>query len=368
MRLAINAIYSGADTAALDVFTREAVRGLCRIAPDTLVFSPVAIAGVEEANIVLTSEAPAAPAVSYFSNLMFNNTILPYQLAWNKADVLFCPATEFPFIDILPMAVMIHDLNPLFYPERFGLEGEYFRTAVGHLRRQNVRALVQSDFLREQLLNNTTVLLSNIDLIATGLDTALYRPIPDDSGANSKEEFTARLGIACPYILCCVEPEDAETACNTVIAAFRDIQSRVEQTLLIVGRECEPSHKIQYLGGISDADMPLIFAHADMIIEPSNAGNVLKAMACGTPAIAANVGALPELATEAGTLFNPADAAMLSKAILMILENDTLRHNQIEKGIQYVSRFSWEKTVEDIYASCTAAYAASYDRKRKTNK
>lgn len=367
MRLAVNASYSGAKTAALDDFTREVVRWLCRIAEDTLVFSPVAIPGVDESNIVLTSETPAAPAVSYFSNLMFNNTILPYQLAWHKADVLFCPATEFPFIDILPMSVMVHDLDPMFYPERFGLEGDYFKTALGHLHRQDIRVLVVSDFLREQLLNNTSVYLSNIDIIGHGLDTSLYKPAPNLLD-DLKEEVTQRLGISPPYILYCVESNAPDDICDTVIAAFNDIKSRIEHSLLIVGREGEPSQKIQYLTGVRDDDMPSLFSYSDMLIEPSTAGNILKAMASGVPVIAANTGALPEFVFDAGLLYNPTDALSLSKDILTVIENKTLKEEMIVKGIQYASRFSWEKTAEDIYASCVAVYKASYDKRRKTNK
>ncbi|MBF0459284.1 MAG: glycosyltransferase [Nitrospirae bacterium] len=367
MRLAVNASYSGAKTAALDVFTREVVRWLCRIAEDTLVFSPVAIPGVDEANVVLTSETPSAPAVSYFSNLMFNNTILPYQLAWHKADVLFCPATEFPFIDILPMAVMVHDLDPMFYPERFGLEGEYFKTALGHLHRQDVRALVASDFLREQLLNYTSVYLSNIDIIGHGLDTSLYKPAPNLLD-DLREEVTQRLGISTPYILLCVEPDTPDDICDTVIAAFNDIQSLIEHSLLIVGPDREQSHKIKYLASVRDDDMPSIFSYADLLIEPSSTGNILKAMASGVPVIAADTGALPEFVFDAGLLYNPWDAVSLSKGILKVLENKTLKEEMISKCIQYASRFSWEKAAEDIYASCTTAYKASYDRRRKTNK
>ncbi|MEO5361062.1 MAG: glycosyltransferase [Nitrospirota bacterium] len=366
MKLVVNASYSGAKTAALELFTREVVRWLCRIDENTLVFSPVNIHGVDESNIVITSEPPGVSAVSYFSNLMFNNTILPYQLAWHKADVLFCPATEFPFIDILPMSVMVHDLDPLFYPEHFGLEGEYFKTAIGHLNRQDIRALVMSNFLKEQLLNNTSVYLSNIDIIGPGLDPSVYKPTADDVKTELKKEFAARLGISSPYILFCTQPDAPDGTCDTVIAAFNNIKSRIRHSLLIVGQDREPSNKIKYLSSVED--MPSLFAYADLLIETSTAANILKALACGTPIIVSNTGELTEFISDAGMVFNPADSVFLSKLMLMPIVNKTLRKEMIAKGLQFVSRFSWEKTAEDIYASCTAAYTASYDRRRKTHK
>ncbi|MBF0516564.1 MAG: glycosyltransferase [Nitrospirae bacterium] len=366
MRLAINASYSGVKTAALEAFTREVVQRLCRIDETTLVFSPVAIPGIDESNIVLTSEPPAAPAVSYFSNLMFNNTILPYQLAWHKADVLFCPATEFPFIDILPMSVMIHDLDPLFYPERFGLEGEYFKTALGHLHRQDIRALVTTNYLKEQLLNNTGVYLSNIDIVRLGLDISEYKPVEDELRRQLKKDFAARMAIPAPYILFFVDPDAPDGACDTVIAAFNDIKSRIRHSLLIVGKDKEPSNKIQYLGSVAVSDMPLLFTYADLLIESSDSVHILKAGACGTPVIVSNIEPLPELVSDAGMLFNPSDFVFLSKLILMAIMNRNLRKEMIDNGVRFAHRFSWENTAEDIYASCSAAYAESYDRRRKS--
>ncbi|MBF0555494.1 MAG: glycosyltransferase [Nitrospirae bacterium] len=369
MRLAINASYSGAKTFALEVFTREVVQWLCRIDENTIVFSPTLIPGVNESNIVLTSEATGAPAVSYFSNLMFNNTILPYQLASHRADVLFCPATEFPFVDVLPMPVMImiHDVDPLFYPERFGLMGEYFKTALGHLHRQDIRALVVSNFLREQLLNNTGMHLSNIDIIRHGFDSQAFRVAKSDIRYDLLSEFAEHLGFSLPYILFCVEPGSA-AMCDTVIAAFNDIKSRIRHSLLIVGLDREPSHNIQYLGSVDAVDMPPLLSCADLLIESSNAGNILEAMASGTPAIVSNTGALPEFVCDPEVLFNPSDSMSLSRGILRAIADKTLKQEMIDKGLKYVTRFSWEKTAEDIYASCVAAYKASYDRRQKTNK
>ncbi|MBF0487012.1 MAG: glycosyltransferase [Nitrospirae bacterium] len=366
MRLAINASYLGAKTAALEIFTREVVQWLCRIDENAIVFSPTVIPGVSESNLVLTSEATGAPAVSYFSNLMFNNTILPYQLALHRADVLFCPATEFPFVDVLPMSVMIHDLDPLFYPERFGLRGEYFKTALAHLHRRDIRALVVSNFLREQLLNNTGTYMANIDIIGHGFDSQAFRVAKSDMRYDLLSEFAEHLGISLPYILFCAEP-NTPAMCDTVIAAFNDIRSRIRHSLLIVGLDREPTHDIQYLDSVDIVDMPPLLSCADLLIESSTVGNILEAMASGTPAIVSNTGALPEFVCDPAVLFNPSDSISLSRAILSAIEDKTLRREMIDKGLKYVNRFSWEKAAEDIYASCTTAYKASYDRRQKAN-
>ncbi|MBF0320838.1 MAG: glycosyltransferase [Nitrospirae bacterium] len=360
MRLAINAPYSCPRGSELEAFTRETARWLCRIDRNTLVFSPGAVSGIDESNIVLTSEARGTllPAIGYFNSLMFNNTILPYQLAWHKADVLFCPAAEFPFVDILPMAVMIHGLEPLFNPEGYGLEGDYFKTAIGHLNRHGVRVLVGSKFLRDQLLKNSGVNPSNIDIIAQGLDTLAYRPAP----SGPRKDFMARLKISSPYILC-VEPGASR---ETVIAAFNAIKTRIAHTLLIISQDSGRSvstDRIRYLSGVHPDDMPLIFSYADICVEAATAANILKAMASGTSVIAANTGALPEFVSDAAALFDPADAALLGKLILTALKNRTLKNEMAIKGLRYAQRFSWEKTAEDIYNSCINAYNASYNIK-----
>jgi len=82
----------------------------------------------------------------------------------------------------------------------------------------------------------------------------------------------------------------------------------------------------------------------------------LEAMACGCPVITSNAFAIPEIVGDAALILeNNLDPIELATKIIRIKENDTLRNNLIEKGLERVKLFSWKEsaqTVLDIYEKC----------------
>jgi len=73
---------------------------------------------------------------------------------------------------------------------------------------------------------------------------------------------------------------------------------------------------------------------------------VLEAMACGCPVICSNVASLPEVAGDAGILFDPFEFEDLGAAIDKVVGDCTLRENLIRKGLLRAAQFSWENTAK----------------------
>jgi len=72
-------------------------------------------------------------------------------------------------------------------------------------------------------------------------------------------------------------------------------------------------------------------------------------MACGCPVITSNTSSLPEVVGDAGVMINPHSIEEIAKAIDMVLSNENLRKEMIEKGLKQAQKFSWRKTAEEIY-------------------
>ena len=71
---------------------------------------------------------------------------------------------------------------------------------------------------------------------------------------------------------------------------------------------------------------------------------MLEAMACGTPVIAGNTSAMPEIAGEKGILADPFNEEDIANKLLL-LENDHQYYaGQVDYGLQRVNKFSWEST------------------------
>lgn len=105
-------------------------------------------------------------------------------------------------------------------------------------------------------------------------------------------------------------------------------------------------------GYVPDAELPALYRGAEAFVFPSLHEGfglpVVEAMACGTPVLSSNVGAIPEVARDAALLVDPADPAAIQEGLAKILTDQALRNALIERGLIRVKEFSWRKIAEEI--------------------
>ena len=70
----------------------------------------------------------------------------------------------------------------------------------------------------------------------------------------------------------------------------------------------------------------------------------LEAMACGTPVVASNRSAIPEVTGDAAALVDPDDIPAMARALEKIRDDQEERRKLIEAGVKRVAEFSWKKT------------------------
>jgi glycosyltransferase involved in cell wall biosynthesis len=73
-------------------------------------------------------------------------------------------------------------------------------------------------------------------------------------------------------------------------------------------------------------------------------------MACGTPVVAANAGALPEVVGPAALLVAPADVHGLADALARALLDTHLRTRLSAQGIERAQAFSWDRCARETLA------------------
>ena len=76
---------------------------------------------------------------------------------------------------------------------------------------------------------------------------------------------------------------------------------------------------------------------------------VLEAMQCGTPVIASNRGAIPEVAGNAALVCDADDATALARNIAKVLESPAEAQRLRECGFARVAQFSWKRTANEIF-------------------
>ncbi|MDD5490119.1 MAG: glycosyltransferase family 1 protein, partial [Candidatus Moranbacteria bacterium] len=75
---------------------------------------------------------------------------------------------------------------------------------------------------------------------------------------------------------------------------------------------------------------------------------ILEAQSVGTPVITSNISSMPEVAGNGAVLVDPEDANAIAEAVHRIISDESYKNDIIEKGLENVKRFSWEKCAREI--------------------
>ncbi len=111
---------------------------------------------------------------------------------------------------------------------------------------------------------------------------------------------------------------------------------------------------VHFLGFISDGQKRWMLENARAYVTASLSEGfcipVLEAMYAGCPVISSNASCLPETGGDAALYFDPHSTEELTERINTLLNNEPLRQSYIQKGLQRVNDFSWEKMVDETHA------------------
>jgi glycosyltransferase involved in cell wall biosynthesis len=134
--------------------------------------------------------------------------------------------------------------------------------------------------------------------------------------------------------------------------------------LIIVGMPFKGSHTLQskiatskfrgdiiLTGYIPISHLRVLYREADLYVVPSlDEGfglTTLEAMACCTPVVCSDRGALPEVVGDSAILFNPSNIEEMEQRILQGLDDIELREKLIQRGFERIKHFCWDKIAKE---------------------
>jgi glycosyltransferase involved in cell wall biosynthesis len=112
--------------------------------------------------------------------------------------------------------------------------------------------------------------------------------------------------------------------------------------------------RIGVLGYVAPHELAGWYARASVFAFPSLDEGfgmpLLEAMSAGTPVLASNSSAMPEVAGDAALLVDPEDVAGLAQRLRDLTERPELRKEMAVRGLQRASLFTWENAVRQTWA------------------
>lgn len=303
------------------------------------------------------------------AKILWEQSVLPVQIARHGVDVLLSPGNVSPFAHRCPSAVIIHDMIPFLRPEVFTRTE---RTALQLLfrlsARRNETIITVSESSRRDIVTLLGVPAERV-LVIPGAGDARFQPVAVT--AQARAELAAH-GIPPRYLLCLAASKSYKNV-DGLVRAFKllkqhhaiphalvltGLPDRAQPDLVALVEQLGLTRDVVFSGFMEDRLLPLLYAAADVMVYPSFYEGfglpVLEAMACGTPVAASNRTSLPEAVGNAGLLFDPDDTSDMARAIHQILGNARLRDELVAKGFAHASSYSWQKTARDTLAALTA--------------
>jgi glycosyltransferase involved in cell wall biosynthesis len=125
------------------------------------------------------------------------------------------------------------------------------------------------------------------------------------------------------------------------------------------------SQEVAFVGSVSQEELVWLYNAARFLVFPSLYEGFglppLEAMACGTPVIASNAGAVPEVVGSAGLLVDPQDVDGWAETMARLWSDETLREDLRARGRERAAQFSWERAARETLA----VYREALARRRK---
>ena len=278
---------------------------------------------------------------------LWEQAVLPARAARARARWLLCPANLAP-VAWPRTAVVLHDAAPLREPGWYSSAYVAFQRVVLPLIARRARLVITvSDFSRRELVQLVRLDPGRIAVVPGGVD-ARFGPDANDGAAR------AALGLDRPYVLT-VASRTARKNLGVLQVAARRLAGEGIDLVAAGGdrpqfREEGGTNGVRAVGHVDDELLPGLYAGAAAFVLPSLYEGFgltcLEAMACGTPVVAADRGALPEVCGDAALYVDPEDPRAVADGIERALDDERLR----TAGRARAAQFTWERTAREVDA------------------
>jgi len=273
-------------------------------------------------------------------------------------EVLWSPANTGP-LWVGNQVLTLHDLSAIEHPEWYTPAfSAWYRFLLPRLARRVRRVITVSEFSRCRILSYLRLPEEKVVCIPAGVDRRHFHPV----SALEKERVRERYRLGEDYLLV-VATLDPRKNLERLLLAWQQVGPRLRRIQLVITGGAVPvfrsprpdfsADRVRWLGYVDDHDLPALYGGALAFILPSlQEGfglSVLEAMACETPVIVANTGALPELVGEAGCYFDPLNLEEMKASIEQAATDKALRQELRSLGTQQADLYSWEKSARAVW-------------------
>lgn len=261
------------------------------------------------------------------------------------------------FLDQRKTIITCHDLIPLEY-EKNSEVSEKFRSLVLNLDKAFF-IIADSAATKDDLEDKLSISSEKIKVIYLGVDP-IFRLLSRDEKARVVNRYSLPEG----KIIMSHSNSLVYKNIEGMLKAFREVLLsndlsyfvRVGTTPLTLSQrnlvwQLGISDNFYEIINPSDEELVGLYNCADVFLSPSFKEGfgltVLQSLACGTPVVVSSGTSLEEIAGPVGVYTDPKSVEEITKAILSVINKESLTVKDKEVLIRRASLFTWEKTARE---------------------
>ncbi|TKX86043.1 glycosyltransferase family 1 protein [Halorubrum sp. SS5] len=222
--------------------------------------------------------------------------------------------------------------------------------------RHSDNVIAVSDHVQNRLSEFYNIKKGNIRQITPGLDTGIFYPRKEDSNMTNSESFTLLfVGRVEPIkgldlIIRSLSKMDNDNIELIIAGEGSDVQRL--QSLI---KSLEIQNNVSFVGRVPHEKLPILYSDSDLFVLPSEYESlsfvVREAMACGLPALCADVGGISTSVThgENGYLVERTPESFI-RVIDQLLDNSKLLTELEKNAAMSAKEWSWDKNAKKTEA------------------
>ena len=297
-----------------------------------------------------------------FRRIFYENfKLLPY---FNKKGFNLYHSTSniLPYFSRGQSILTVHDLIPIDYPQYSSIETSiYYRLSLSRSIRKAKKIIAVSNKVKEDIISRYEIDPNKIHVVYHGVEKD-FKKIDDP---QLLQQVTEKYKLPKSFLFFIGNLEPRKNLLR-VIDAFIHLKrhKQISQKLVIAGKNGwkyqaiyqkvkleKMEDEILFTGYVDRTDLPSIYSLCSLFVFPSLYEGfglpVLEAMACETPVLISDQGALPEVTDNILPQANAFDVQDIADKIHLLLTNSNIRNQNIQHGTRRAKDFTWEKTAQE---------------------
>ena len=292
--------------------------------------------------------SPGQGYKSHLRRLFWLQKAVPHIMKKLNAEYFFSPLLEAPLFTNVKSIVLAHDLIPIRYPSISFLT-LYHLVYIPLILKQSKLILCNSISTANDLHDFYKIPRCKLYPIRLGFNNQKYYPLK-----KIRKKFFLIIGRHNPHknLERVVKAFLFAKINNYKLVFVGSFDKRYTPSLFKIIDELNLRHLCVWKGWINDEEKLLLLNECQALIIASLWEGfglpALEAMACGTPVIASDRGALPEVVGDYGYLVDPFSIESIASAMKAVINDKKSFEKALELGPARAESFDWSDTARSI--------------------